>query len=135
VELRRSGEWVIKMPRTTKPPQVREANVSFSQMQEAITKIDRRLKDLAEFDVNAVNDRSDPRITALTKKLDTLLTSIFGADTVEYQRYRWAVTHLDTAPMYMGRSTSIEVIREGFRKGIATEAPNPPVMTLDEVLQ
>lgn len=57
------------MPRTTKTPQLREANLSFSQMQEAIPKIDRRIKDLVDFDLTAVNVRSDPGIDALKKKL------------------------------------------------------------------
>lgn len=108
------------MPRTTKPPQPREANLSFSQMQAAIPKIDRRIKDLDEFDVNAVTDRSDPGIKALGQKLDTLLTSIFGADTVEYQRYRRYVTSLDTAGVYMNRAARIEEVREGLRRGVAT---------------
>jgi hypothetical protein len=89
-------------------------------MQEAIPKIDRRLKDLEEFDVNRVNERRDPGITALVSKLDTLLTSIFGADTVEYQRYRWRVTTLDRAGINMVRRTPIEEVREGLRRGLAT---------------
>jgi len=56
----------------------------------------------------------------LEKKLDPLLTSIFGADTVEYQRYLWAVTRLDTATMYYNRDTHIGLVREGLRLGVAT---------------
>ncbi|MDX2043874.1 MAG: TIGR02391 family protein [Acidobacteriota bacterium] len=108
------------MPRTTKPPQRREANLSFAQMQEALPKLDRRIKDLDEFDVNTVNERSDPQIEALETKLDTLLTSIFGADTVEYQRYCSSVTRLDTAPVNYAFPTAIGEVREGLRQGVAT---------------
>lgn len=108
------------MPRNTKQTQPREANLSYAQMQEAIPKIDRRINDLVEFDVNSVNQRSDPRIKVLETKLDTLLTSIFGADTVEYQRYSSAVTHLDRSPVYIHRSASIEQVREGLHKGVET---------------
>lgn len=89
-------------------------------MQEAIPKIDRRLKDLSEFDISAVNERSDPGLAVLEKKLATLLTSVFGVDTVEYQRYSRAVTDLDTTPMNYLYPTSIEDVREGLRRGVAT---------------
>jgi hypothetical protein len=88
--------------------------------EDAIPKIDRRIKDLDEFEANTVNERGDPGIKALASTLDTLLTSIFGADTVEYQRYRSGVTRLDTAGMNMRYGTPIEEVREGLRRGLAT---------------
>src|ERR1035437_7103403 len=88
---------VSRMARTPKPPEKRQANLSWQQMEAAIPAIDRRLADLEAFNPNTVNDRSDARIGALTSKLDDLLVSIFGADTVEYERYKWGVTEIDTA--------------------------------------
>ena len=87
-------------------------------MELAIPKIDRRIADLNNFDVKSVNDRSDPKIDALGKQLDTLLISIFGAGTVEYDRYRWGVTRLDTASINMLYGTPIEEVREGLQRGI-----------------
>jgi uncharacterized protein (TIGR02391 family) len=89
-------------------------------MEAAISKIDRRMAELDEFDADSVNDRNDPRIGALGKKLDALLVSVFGADTVEYKRYRWSVTCLDTASRNLMYETPIQEIRGGLRLGIAT---------------
>jgi uncharacterized protein (TIGR02391 family) len=108
------------MARTPKQPVPQSANLSLQQMEFAIPKLDRRIADLNVFDVNSINDRSDPRIDALAKQLDGLLVSIFGADTVEYNRYHWGVTRLDTAGMNMYHGTPLEEVRDGLRQGIGT---------------
>ncbi len=104
----------------TKVPERREANLSYEQMEAAIPKIDRRLTDLAGFDFDSVNDRTDPKIDALEKKLDALLVGIFGYDTVEYHRYQWSTTKLDTASINMYSETPISEVREGLRQGVAS---------------
>lgn len=98
-------------------PEVREANLSFEAMEAAIPKIDRRIADLDQFDANSVNDRSDPRISALESKLDALLVEIFGTGTVEYNRY-CNYTRIDTAGIYIGHGTPIHEVRDGLRRGI-----------------
>jgi len=108
------------MARTRKKAEPQSANLSLQQMELAIPRIDRRIADLDSFNVNSVNDRSDPRIDALEKQLDGLLVSIFGAGTVEYNRYRWSVTDLDTASVNIFSPTPITEIRNGLRQGIAT---------------
>jgi uncharacterized protein (TIGR02391 family) len=108
------------MARRTKQPELSEANLSFPEMEAAIPKIDRRLADLGAFDVDTITDRSDPRINSLSKSLDALLVSIFGAGTVEYDRYHWQVTGLDTASVNMMYQTPIHEVHEGLRQGIAT---------------
>ncbi len=110
------------MPRKAAPER-QSANLSFSQMEAAIPKIDRRIADLESFQVDTVMDRSDPRISALEKVLDTLLVSIFGPDTVEYDRYRWSVARLDTAGISL-HGTPIWEVREGLKQGIATAKAN-----------
>lgn len=97
-----------------------EANLSFQQMETAIPKIDRRIADLESFDVDSVADRSDARINALEKSLDALLVSVFGAGTVEYDRYHWQVTQLDTTLVNMMHGTPMHEVHEGLRRGIAT---------------
>jgi len=104
----------------TKQPQLIEASLSYQQMEVAIPKIERRIADLEGFDVDSVNDRSDARIDALEKSLDALLVSIFGAGTVEYDRYHWQVTRLDTASINMMHQTPIHEVREGLLRGIST---------------
>ncbi len=104
----------------TRQLQLIEANLSYQQMEAAIPKIERRIADLEGFDVDSVNDRSDAKIDALEKSLDALLVSIFGAGTVEYDRYHWQVTRLDTASINMMHQTPIQEVRNGLRRGIAT---------------
>jgi len=103
-----------------KQPERRQANLSYQEMEAAIMKIDRRIEELKGFDVDSINNRSDARIGALSRKLDNLLVSIFGADTVEYDRYRWPVTQLDTAPINIMHATPINEIKEGLHCGISS---------------
>jgi len=63
----------------------------------AIPRIERRIEELRQFDVSSVDDRADPRIQVLSNRLDSLLVSVFGAGTIEYDRHHWPVTNLDTA--------------------------------------
>jgi uncharacterized protein (TIGR02391 family) len=104
----------------TKQQVLREANLSFQQMESAIPKIDRRITDLNALDVNLINNRSDERIDALEKSLDALLVSVFGAGTFEYDRYHWQVTRLDVASVNLMHATPIHEVREGLKQGIAT---------------
>lgn len=98
-------------------PEIREANLSFEAMEAAIPKIDRRMSDLDQLDIESVNNRSDPRISTLESKLDALLVEIFGIGTVEYNRY-CNYTRIDTASIHMG-GTPIHEVRDGLRRGIA----------------
>jgi uncharacterized protein (TIGR02391 family) len=108
------------MARKPNQPERREANLTAAGMHAAIPMIDRRLADLEGFDPGSVNDRSDPRIKALSGKLDDLLVSIFGADTIEYKRYQRNVTNLDTASYNYLHPTPIGEVREGLHRGKAT---------------
>lgn len=96
--------------RPTPPPQPRQANLSTTQMLEAIPKIERRIRDIEEFDVDAIRDRNDPKISVLETRLTTLLESIFGPDTIEFERFRYQATTLDRAGLYMGGTPIQEVI-------------------------
>lgn len=95
----------------------RPANLSPQQMEAALPRIERRLADLKGFDIQSITDRSDPRISTLSNKLDDLLVSIFGVDTVEYNRYR-SITFLDTASANMMYETPIHEVLTGLESGI-----------------
>ncbi len=107
------------MARNTKQPVLRQANFSYDEMEAVIPKIERRIADIDEFDVNLIHDRSDPKIGTLRLKLETLLANIFGADTVEYERYHWDMTYLDRAQVNMMYATPIEEVREGLQLGLS----------------
>ena len=108
------------MGRQSQQPQRQPAQLSHQKMAAAIPKIDRRIADIDGFDVTSITDRGDPRIDALGSKLDALLSSIFGSDTVEYHKYQWPITHLDTAPVSYMHETSIHEVHEGLKRGLAT---------------
>ena len=108
------------MVKQTKIQELRQANLSFEEMKAAITKIDRRIKDIDEFDVDSINKRSDPKICVLSNKLDNLLVSILEINTVEYIRYHSEVTRLDTAYQSIYGETTVLEVREGLRHGLAT---------------
>ncbi|MFN7111968.1 MAG: TIGR02391 family protein [Brevundimonas sp.] len=97
----------------------RPANLSTRQKSEALVKIDRRLADLESFQPDEIRDRSDAQIGALELALDALLTDVFGHDSIEYTRYRSAVTQLDTANYNIYGTPHADVI-EGLRQGKAT---------------
>lgn len=101
-----------------KEPEIVEANLSYQEMEAAIPKINRRIKDLEAIDVGLVEKRNDPKIDALEASLDTLLVGIFGAGTVEYERYRWGVTKLDSASVNLMYPTPIEEVRESIKENI-----------------
>lgn len=104
----------------TKGIQPISANLTPRQMEAAIPKIDRRIADLKSLDIASVTARSDARITALETSLDDLLVSVFGPSTIEYERYNWMLTRLDTAPVRMGYRTPIDEVHDGLRRGITT---------------
>ena len=84
-------------------------------MRAARPKIERRIADLNNFDVESVQDRSDPQIGALEASIDRTLVSIFDAETLDYQRYSLA-SDLDTASLYMG-GTPLHEVHEGLERG------------------
>ena len=106
------------MSNKIKKPEPRSANLSWAELEASIPKIDRRIKEIDEFNVDSIDNRGDPRIRALEHKLDDLLVEIFGADTIEYNRYR-GITRLDRAGMNMMYATPINEVREGLRHGLA----------------
>lgn len=106
------------MPRLQAPSQLVPANLNAAQMREAIPKIERRIADLDEFEPNTVRIRSDPRISALEKRLEALLMNIFGHTTIEYKRYKYEVTTLDRAG-YSMNGTPIHEVVEGLVEGKA----------------
>lgn len=64
------------------------AAMSLDQIREAIPKLERRIKDLMEFDPLTIGDRRDPRIGAIEKKLDDTLVDVFGPSSLEYERFK-----------------------------------------------
>lgn len=65
----------------------RQADLSLEQMALAIPKIDRRIAEITSLMTSSIVDLADVRVSALASRIDALLVEIFGADTVDYERY------------------------------------------------
>lgn len=102
--------------RRSKTAEPRPANLSPDQMKAAIPKLRRRISELDDIDIVSIQERGEPRFSALEQKIDSTLVSIFGVDTVEYIRYR--IGWLDTAPINMMYETPLSEIQEGYERGI-----------------
>lgn len=100
-----------------KPDERRNAQLSREQMQAAIPKIERRLRELQEFDISSINSRSDPRIQALEHSLADLLDKVFGTNTIQYYRYL-DITNLDRTTVSFDYDTSIQEFGNGLKQGI-----------------
>lgn len=122
------------MARKTIPPQPEPANLNLTEVREAIPKLKKRIQDLDNFDVSSLTDRYDPRIEALEDKIDDTLVTIFGENTIEYQRY--SISSLDHAPHIMG-GIPLHEAKEGIRKGIesAKVKLKSIIETLEEKLE
>jgi uncharacterized protein (TIGR02391 family) len=100
------------MARRSTPAPLQSANLSCDQMEAAIPKIDRRIAELEAFDPASIKQRGDPALKSLELKLETFLTDLFGADTLEYKRYHYSICELDRAGHNVYNATPLhEVIR------------------------
>lgn len=112
------------------PAPKKQADISHQQMEDAIPKIEKRIRDLDAFDVNSIVNRYDPTIDALEMKLDTLISNIYGLESLEYSKYHFVLTNLDTASINMNYETPIHEVREGLARGIAKARA-----TLDAIME
>jgi len=87
-------------------------------MRSAISKLERRLKEVKEFDYSDLTDQFDPKVEALQDRLDTTLDEVFGPDTIERRRFE---TWLSQAPLVTGGIPTAEVQR-GFQEGFEEAA-------------
>jgi uncharacterized protein (TIGR02391 family) len=97
------------------------ANLAPEHMKKAIPKLKRRIKELEEFEVNTIEERSAARVEALQQKFDSTLVDIFGNNTIEYYRFSMC---LDTAGVYLMDEPPLSAIREGYKRGIQKAISN-----------
>lgn len=114
--------------RTSKPQAPKTANLSPQQIRLALPKIARRIAELREIDVMSTRERGEPRFESLEHKIDDTLVEVFGADTVEYNRFR--VGSLDKAPINFYEEVSLHDVIAGYKRGVA-EA----ISTLETITQ
>lgn len=76
------------MARRTTSMQPERPDHSVEEKRQDIIRLQRRIKELEDFDPSAVTSRfSDPAVTGLQTAIASTLASVFGQGTVEYNRY------------------------------------------------
>ena len=75
------------------------------------------IQELGSFDVSTIQRRSDPRIKALTTRINDIIAEIYGRNSEEYDDY--VIYSLDSLPITIGGSWyPLPEVQEGYRKGI-----------------
>lgn len=114
--------------RTSKPQTPRTANLTLQQMRAALPKLDRRISELKAIDPSITQRRGEPRFESLEHKIEDTLVEIFGADTVEYNRFR--IGSLDKARIDFFEEVPLREVIEGYKRGVV-EA----ISTLETIIQ
>ncbi len=72
--------------KTSAPPKPTSVVLSDAQAVEAIKKLERRLQELKELDLNSVAQQNDGHdLDALTQKTNSTLREVYGVDSIEYR--------------------------------------------------
>ena len=104
------------------PAQPPSANLSAEQMRSAIPKLQRRIKDLEDFDPDPLAQRNDPRVEALEQKIEDTIVDVFGHGTLEHRRFR---SHsLDTAGINMMHATPLALVIRSIHESRQREITN-----------
>jgi len=115
------------MAKMRQPQEKASANLNREDMRNAIPKLQRRIEELKQFNVDEITYRHDPRIDAIEKKIDETLVEIFGHNTIDYDRYK--IRSLDHAPLVMG-GTPLAEAKEGIKKGF-----HSAIVTLSSLIE
>jgi hypothetical protein len=91
-------------------PPNQPARLTPEQKRDAISRLTKRLQELEAFDPNSVDGGLDPRVVALSQALDRTLVHIFGAATLDYDRYK-DISQLGKV-LYVGGETPIATRRK-----------------------
>jgi hypothetical protein len=116
------------------PDPPKDVQLTPQQIRTAISRFERRIKEVEAFEPERVTDRRDPQIEALEVAIGEALTEAFGEETPMRQRYSGAAM-LDTAGINLNGTPHQEVI-EGLihGKSRALTLMNQAVRSLQERL-
>lgn len=117
--------------KTPPPPQPQQAKLSIDQMRSAIPKLERRIRDLEEFEPSTIQHREDPRLETLENKLKDTIVDVFGQGTIEYHRF--APNALDQAGYNMMAPTPLSQVIASVTRSKAREMAN--LNTIIELFQ
>ena len=75
------------MPPRKAPPTPRSAELSSSDIQLSIPRLEGRVRELRDLDVKSLADGNDPKLVAIGKAIDITLAEVFGPETHQYKSY------------------------------------------------
>lgn len=106
--------------RSTPPPPEHPANLSAQQIEAAIPKLERRLLELEQAQIDHWDQDVKNHLDGLQKKVEGTLMEVFGPDTLEYKRYE-VTGFMYHVSMFMGGTPDHEWIK-GYQHAIAGAA-------------
>ena len=92
-------------------------HLTHDEMRLVMTKIDRRIDELKQFDVATISDNNDPNIEAFHQKLIKLLIEIYGDNTPAFPQHK-DLANLEIPDLTVGHNPSIQDIRNKIKKRI-----------------
>lgn len=116
------------MPRRTRAAGSRSAELRPEQMRAALPRLRKRIEELRSIDIDEIQDRADPHLDAIEKKVNSTLSDILGHDTVEYREF--GSIRLDRASINLLYETPIGEVREGFARGIGSAISSIEAMVI-----
>jgi predicted nucleotide-binding protein len=78
------------MARRPPAPTPQPAVLSVDQMRRGIARLNKRIEDVETFEPQSVGGRNAPEVSALSTSIEETLGSVFGAGTIQFNRYRRA---------------------------------------------
>jgi hypothetical protein len=88
------------MARRAAPAEPKRTALTVQQMKSGIARLEKRIEELEAFNPQLVQKRWSPEVKPLETAIEETLESVFGHNTVAYNRYR-AAAKLDNGPVFM----------------------------------
>lgn len=104
--------------RMTPTVELQPASLSRQQIKQAISKLERRLRELEKVRIDGWDDNVGRELDALHTKVEETLTQVFGHGTLEHKRYR-VRDFGATIPLFVGHQTTPREYIEGYTTGVA----------------
>lgn len=102
--------------RTTGPSTPQLARLTLQEMQSGIDRLRKRIEEVRQFNPESVTDQHNiPQIKALSASIDDTLVRTFGADTIEYKRYRIA-SQFNNGPFNYAYPVPIHQVQQSLRR-------------------
>jgi len=119
------------MARKPPPPAApTSANLNVDQIRRGIDLLRRRIKDVEDFDVGAVQKRWSADVKTLQTSIEETIDKVFGHNTIEAKRYRPAAS-LDNGPVFVdGRGNHPSQVQ-----GYLTEGKSRSILLLNQAIK